>query len=41
MDFENRRLEISKRPIARKRRKREVNTFKEFNKPLQMIIELP
>lgn len=39
MDLENRRLEVSKRLIARNRRKREVNTFKEFNKPLQMKIE--
>jgi hypothetical protein len=39
MDLENRRLEVSKRLIAHKRRKRKVNTFKQFTKPFQMKIE--
>ena len=39
MDLENRCLEVSKRLIVRKKGKRKVNTFKEFNKPLQMEIE--
>jgi hypothetical protein len=39
MDFENRCLEVSKKPIGHKRRKRENNSFKEFNKSLQMIIQ--
>ena len=39
MDLESRRLEVSERLIAYKRRKREVNTFKGFSKPLQMKVE--